>query len=1005
MHEVYISIVAVDIFGLPIYKPQASLTFVHKNDQEIEKFDYEDIPVTKMAIVDEEKFFVKAQILSAPPQKPKQSWFVRFDVDCSTMQRVRTAQFPLVSEEGDLDGLLRVEIKMSGDASLNASDAIGNTTDKQESNPNSESLPEGSDTSTPIDEIKSNSGQSKSLAKSQDDQHKPQKSSLVSASTRLSGTSTGETQPSTSSDNKSNHVASDQGNNSNTIVLSIKSSKAPANTTLGEEKVEANEDEDAVDEKLSQATSDASSTKGQESKSKKDDTSDASPTKGPESKSKKDDTSDTSPTKGQESKGKKDDTSDASSTKGLESKSLNVSNVLPDQAEKPGNSPPISSNQASLKESTNSATGIETARKPPSGLPSQTSTQQATVKTSSGESKSRRNSLNQQGGKVTAYTTPRSGKSSKRTTPNSSFNENESSQNYEKDNDFDSYSEKTESEQVESIASDPNQSNQHVEENINSSKADTKEENNTKGSYETKTTTDGAKSDKPYDSQKPITNSKDDFLNIAIRRMYLFAVCSEKFKLEVTGITKDGNEVSIFSKEGGSPSPTVDNFGSFRVINTDLESIKWEFIVDDARAERKTPASSYAVSNKTGEICLPFEEFEVVIVLSYDYEFDPRADFKEAETQRKEWYQLSQKILQDNTAQQTSPRPSTDNIQSLKEGEEHDHFNTETQDSEESERPKADFISSQVSLGMSRFVIGPTRKDSRLASAGQDQSEVQQLPDDKNIDPKILQVLKKDPRLTYKCVRIRCPSCPEADGTYRGTFDGLLKHGYGIYRWDDGRTYRGDWTNDRIEGYGIYAWAKHRRPQLHLETPILPHDGNAHLAEGESGRYEGNWKWGTMHGHGVFYSDDGLIFDGTWSSNHITQGRLILSDGTKIFGNFEAEKLHGHARVQNPNGDYYDGYWRDGFRHGKGTMVWSHSKSKYEGQWAYGNMDGHGTMTVYDQESKRDITYKGEWRKGLRHGQGTQIFSEVTRFEGEWKDDVPVKGIYQDHGEDYPVNE
>eukprot|EP00002_Diphylleia_rotans_P012835 TRINITY_DN2507_c0_g1_i6.p1 TRINITY_DN2507_c0_g1~~TRINITY_DN2507_c0_g1_i6.p1 ORF type:complete len:161 (-),score=31.73 TRINITY_DN2507_c0_g1_i6:249-731(-) len=160
-----------------------------------------------------------------------------------------------------------------------------------------------------------------------------------------------------------------------------------------------------------------------------------------------------------------------------------------------------------------------------------------------------------------------------------------------------------------------------------------------------------------------------------------------------------------------------------------------------------------------------------------------------------------------------------------------------------------------------------------------------------------------------------------------------------------------------------------------------------------------------MHGHGVFYSDDGLIFDGTWSSNHITQGRLILSDGTKIFGNFEAEKLHGHARVQNPNGDYYDGYWRDGFRHGKGTMVWSHSKSKYEGQWAYGNMDGHGTMTVYDQESKRDITYKGEWRKGLRHGQGTQIFSEVTRFEGEWKDDVPVKGIYQDHGEDYPVNE
>ena len=36
-------------------------------------------------------------------------------------------------------------------------------------------------------------------------------------------------------------------------------------------------------------------------------------------------------------------------------------------------------------------------------------------------------------------------------------------------------------------------------------------------------------------------------------------------------------------------------------------------------------------------------------------------------------------------------------------------------------------------------------------------------------------------------------------------------HGYGVYRWQDGRLYEGDYFNDKKHGNGRYVWADGRQ--------------------------------------------------------------------------------------------------------------------------------------------------------------------------------------------------
>ena len=68
-----------------------------------------------------------------------------------------------------------------------------------------------------------------------------------------------------------------------------------------------------------------------------------------------------------------------------------------------------------------------------------------------------------------------------------------------------------------------------------------------------------------------------------------------------------------------------------------------------------------------------------------------------------------------------------------------------------------------------------------------------------------------------------------------------------------------------------------------------------------------------------------------------------------------------------PNGEKYVGEFKEGVRHGQGTFTWSDGRK-----------------------------YVGEYKDGIPNGQGTYTSSNGDKYEGEWKDEKPWNGTYYD---------
>ncbi len=78
---------------------------------------------------------------------------------------------------------------------------------------------------------------------------------------------------------------------------------------------------------------------------------------------------------------------------------------------------------------------------------------------------------------------------------------------------------------------------------------------------------------------------------------------------------------------------------------------------------------------------------------------------------------------------------------------------------------------------------------------------------------------------------------------------------------------------------------------------------------------------------------------------------------------------------------------------GKGTYIFSNG-SKYVGQWRDGMMNGQGTYTFYD-----GYIYEGMWEHGNRDGQGAFILPDGRKFVGQWEDGKLIKNLisYETH--------
>lgn len=121
---------------------------------------------------------------------------------------------------------------------------------------------------------------------------------------------------------------------------------------------------------------------------------------------------------------------------------------------------------------------------------------------------------------------------------------------------------------------------------------------------------------------------------------------------------------------------------------------------------------------------------------------------------------------------------------------------------------------------------------------------------------------------------------------YRGNLKDSKIHGYGEFKWPDGRHYIGDFVNSQMQGQGKMTWLlKNGKKNVykgrflanvfHGAGSLLIHNGDTYEGQFENGKFsgEGSYKWaakprlsyrgefknGLLHGTGTLENMNGVF--------------------------------------------------------------------------------------------------------------------------------------------------
>jgi hypothetical protein len=128
-------------------------------------------------------------------------------------------------------------------------------------------------------------------------------------------------------------------------------------------------------------------------------------------------------------------------------------------------------------------------------------------------------------------------------------------------------------------------------------------------------------------------------------------------------------------------------------------------------------------------------------------------------------------------------------------------------------------------------------------------------------------------------------------------------------------------------------------------------------------RYQGNFKKNDYH------SENAVVYNSYGDNKKFINGRRInrgkIEGVAQLWYNFDEERNGGHAAI-------------------------------YGGLFVNGKLDTSGTdKTTEHYDPIRDCRYIGQYKDGMKHGHGSLFCydTETVLFEGEWKENIPVKNI------------
>jgi uncharacterized protein (TIGR02145 family) len=249
----------------------------------------------------------------------------------------------------------------------------------------------------------------------------------------------------------------------------------------------------------------------------------------------------------------------------------------------------------------------------------------------------------------------------------------------------------------------------------------------------------------------------------------------------------------------------------------------------------------------------------------------------------------------------------------------------------------------------------------------------------------------------------------------------LLPHGKGQFKSNDDRSfyYDGNWNLGDFSEYGI----------LKMNFDWI----------GEEIRYQGNFLNGKLNGLGTLTWGDiysnfgkGASYSGTFVNNVIDgNGSFMYRNGFTYNGDFKNNMRNGKGKLEfskvnnkicffNDNvilAKYYDGFWENDIIKGTGKLVYNNDLKTNDkeiiGNWINNQFSGKSEIEFsngnkYDCEfiqnlpqgngtffSGENTKLTGTFKDGRFSGNGKWVYKTGAVFEGDWKDDKYVNGIYK----------
>ena len=216
---------------------------------------------------------------------------------------------------------------------------------------------------------------------------------------------------------------------------------------------------------------------------------------------------------------------------------------------------------------------------------------------------------------------------------------------------------------------------------------------------------------------------------------------------------------------------------------------------------------------------------------------------------------------------------------------------------------------------------------------------------------------------------------------YVGLFRKDLRHGTGVWQWPSGRLYDGMWAMGQQHGWGreripVDIYGKVWTEYLGEFCAGAEKMGKGRFVSANGDVYDGAWNNKLRHGFGQLVAADGYAYEGEWCNDLKSGiGRETTTTGDTYQGEFHSDLRHGAGTEISVKGDQYIGEFFKGVRYGQGKLFENATSSRYEGEFVNDVQHGFGSLQhreVVEGQSTW-ITYQGEWRDGVKHGEGIEI--------------------------------